>query len=118
MNRDSGLWYSGEYASFSVASETDKYRLSVSGFSGDVDDALAAHVNPYKIADGMQFTTPDQDNDPASAVNCGTAGHGSGWWHNRCTRSLLNYDTNAYWNADTDDIITDIQFARMLLKLD
>ena len=46
--------------------EADKYRLSVSGFSGDAGDAICAAVHPARIINGMKFTTPDQDNDNAT----------------------------------------------------
>ena len=115
IQRDTGLWYSVEYSSFSVGPETDKYRLSVSAFSGDTGDAIAATVHPARIADGMKFTTQDQDNDNNRRGNC--AVHG-GWWYNWCSRSRLNIDINAVWNADTDESIYNVVFARMLVKLD
>ena len=99
-----------------MGSETDKYRLSVSGFSGDIGDALAAHVNPLKINNGMPFTTPDHDNDPNERALCG--GGITGWWFNRCSRSYVNLDGNAVWNAYSDDIILDVQLARLLVKFD
>jgi len=99
-----------------VGSETDEYRLSVSGYSGDIGDALAAHVNPYKRNNGMPFTTPDQDNDPTESVNCG--GGISGWWFNKCTRSNVNRDSNGMWNAFSNDMIVDVQLAHMLVKFD
>ena len=37
--------------------ETDNFRLSVSGFSGDAGDALADPDNPNKAGNGMQFST-------------------------------------------------------------
>jgi len=75
IQRDTGLWYSVEYSSFSVGPEADKYRLSVSGFSGDEGDALAAPVHPARIVNGMKFSTPDQDNDNnAGQCNGGVIG--------------------------------------------
>ena len=115
IQRDTGLWYSVEYSSFSVGSEADKYRLSVSGFSGDTGDALAAPVNPSRICNGMKFTTPDQDNDK-SVRHC--LGGIDGWWYNRCARSMLNRDANAEWNAETDAYIFDVISSRMLVQLD
>jgi len=115
IQRDTGLWYSVEYSSFSVGPETDKYRLSVSGFSGDTGDALAATVDSARIADGMKFSTPDQDNDNYPGGTCAAL---RGWWYNWCSRSELNADTNAIWNADTDGYIEDVVFARMFVKLD
>ena len=104
-----------EYSSFSVGPEADFYRLSVSGFSGDEGDALAATVNSKRLANGIRFSTPDQDNDddPGQCQD-GT----TGWWFKWCTRSLLNRDTNAQWNADTDTYIYTVISARMLVKLD
>ena len=65
--RDTGLWYSVEYSSFRVGPEADKYRLGVSGFSGDEGDALAAPPNALRVVNGMKFGALDQDNDNRSS---------------------------------------------------
>ena len=109
------MWESVEYSSFAVGPESDKYRLSVSGFSGDTGDALAAPVHPNRICNGMQFTCADQDNDNA-IVHC--MGGNSGWWFNICARSLLNNINATCWNAYTDVMVNDVIFSRMLVKLD
>jgi len=111
--RDTGLWQWVEYSSFSLGSEADKYRLSVSGYSGDAGDAIAAPAHAYRICNGMEFSTPDQDNDNTG----GQCGPTMGWWFNKCERSNLNSQSNVVWNADTDAFITDVMFARMLVKL-
>jgi len=116
LQRDTGLWYSAEYSSFSVGPEADKYRLSVSGFSGDEGDALAAPVHPMRIANGMQFSCMGEDNDKHPSYLCRRGL--SGWWFNYCGRSTLNLDTNGVWNAATDVYIYDVVFTRMLVKLD
>ena len=114
--RDTGLWYSVEYSSFSVGPEADKYRLSVSGFSGDEGDAIAAPAFFKRISNGMQFSCLGADNDLLISGLC-TSGKG-GWWFNRCTRSLLNCNNIGSWNAVTDVDIHDVVFTRMLVKLD
>ena len=116
MKRTTGMWYSVEYSSFSVSSEADMYRLSVSGYSGDAGDALAAPVNSLRILNGMQFTTGDQDNDNRPSAVC--AGGTTGWWFNFCSRATLNRWKEANWNADTDENNKNVEFARMLVKLD
>jgi len=98
-----------------VGPEIDNFRLSVSGFSGDAGDALANPVYSHRSCNGMPFSTPDRDNDDYYAQCFGGI---TGWWFNSCARGLLNYDDNAVWNADTDERIPDVQFARMLVKLD
>jgi len=98
-----------------VGPETDKYRLIVSGFSGDSGDAIAAPAHPFVIANGMRFSTPDQDNDAHNTGHCGIV---TGWWFKACTRSLLNHGPNSLWNAYTTEIIWNVEFARMLVKLD
>ena len=115
IQRDTGLWYSVEYSSFSVGPEADKYRLSVTGFSGDEGDAIVAPVDSRRIVNGMKFSTPDQDNDNHPSGLC--MGGVTGWWFNVCARSTLNFDANGCWNAVTDAYIRDVVFARMLVKL-
>ena len=114
IQRDTGLWYSVEYSSFSLGPEADKYRLSVSGFSGDEGDALGTAASASRIANGMQFSTPDQDND-GGPQHCA---HSTGWWFRWCSRSTLNDVNNACWNAYTDAWIDNIIFSRMLVKSD
>ena len=108
------MWESVEYSSFAVGPESDKYRLSVSGFSGDTGDAIAAPFHPAKINNGMQFSSVDQDNDH-SGGQCSIGG--SGWWFNRCSRSDLNTDSAGCWNAYTDVALWNVMFSRMLVKL-
>jgi len=112
LKRDTGVWQSVEYSSFSVGPESDKYRLSVSGFSGDTDDALAAPDDPATNNNGMQFSTPDQDNDMKSDGLC----FSHGWWFNNCSRSRLNTWDKAYWNASAT--VRNVKFARMMVKFD
>jgi len=116
IQRDTGLWYSVEYSSFSVGPEADKYRLNVSGFSGDEGDALAAPVRPGRIANGMQFSCLGADNDNKPSGLCFN-GLSAGWFK-WCSRSALNFDTNGVWNAVTDALIYDVVSTHMLVKLD
>jgi len=116
IQRDTGLWYSVEYSSFSLGPEADKYRLSVSGFSGDEGDAIAAPAGWYIISNGMQFSCLGEDND-RHPYECfyGIAG---GWWTNRCDRSCINRDTNGCWNAFSVTGGWTVVSSRMLVKLD
>jgi len=130
IRRDTGLWYSVEYlwysveyssysveySSFAVGPEADKYRLSVSGYSGDAGNAMMAAVHVKRIVNGMQFSSADQDNDLNGMKQC--MGGTAGWWFNNCARSLLNNDKHGVWNAVTDEPIHDVEFARMMIKLD
>jgi len=104
------VWHSVEYSSFSVGPESDKYRLNVSGFSGDTDDALAAPDDPDENNNGMQFTTKGEDNDMKAGGRC--LYHG--WWFNKCSRSRLNTKDEAYWDASAT--VRSVVFARMLVK--
>ena len=71
-----------KYGSFNVGDESDKYRLSVGGYSGTAGDALAYHNN-------WAFTTKDRDNDGVRGGNCAVQRTGA-WWYYSCTASNLN----------------------------
>ncbi|XP_021379384.1 angiopoietin-related protein 7-like [Mizuhopecten yessoensis] len=71
-----------QYSTFRVENETEKYRLTISGFSGDVkQNNMATH-------NGMSFSTYDRDNDLGSR-HCAEKYKG-GWWYNNCYDANLN----------------------------
>lgn len=70
-----------EYRSFATANEVLKYKLTVSGYSGNAGDSFSSHNN-------QKFSTKDQDND-AHTGNCATSYKG-GWWYSSCHSSNLN----------------------------
>lgn len=71
------------YDEFKVASEAEKYKLTVGKHSGTADDSLTLH-------NGMKFTTSDQDNNPVDGkLNCAIYFKGA-WWFEKCYKSHLN----------------------------
>ncbi|XP_020909468.1 ryncolin-2 [Exaiptasia diaphana] len=70
-----------KYGSFSVGDESDKYRLSVGGYSGTAGDSMAYSNN-------WAFTTKDRDND-VTGGNCAVLYTGA-WWYGACANSNLN----------------------------
>lgn len=81
---------------FRVGSEQDMYRLTYAFYSGgdagDAFDGFDFGDDPsdkfYTSHNGMQFSTPDKDNDKYDG-NCARQ-DGSGWWMNRCHAAHLN----------------------------
>jgi len=109
-------WYSAEYWSFKIGDElNDKYRLEVSGFSGDAGDSLqydeSAHLRYHN---GMSFTTYDQDNDKKDDGNC-VDGRLGGWWYNNCYYSCLTCNNvyNTWWTID--DYYSYVVDSRMMI---
>ncbi|KAK7919202.1 hypothetical protein WMY93_010486 [Mugilogobius chulae] len=82
---------SARYSSFSVGSECDGYRLTVSGFTdGGAGDSLAHH-------NSMKFSTFDKDQDPDTR-NCAKLYLGA-FWYNSCHNANPN---GVYrWGADS-----------------
>ena len=70
-----------KYSTFSVGDDDDKFRLTVSGYSGTAGDSITLNNN-------QRFSTKDQDND-AWDGQCVQA-HTGAWWYNRCGHSNLN----------------------------
>ena len=77
-----------KYSSFNVGNSNSKYTLSVSGYSGTAGDAIAASGHSLRNANGMKFSTEDQDNDQWSSHCAGQLK--GGWWFNSCNRTFLN----------------------------
>ena len=107
-----------KYGKFSVADESDKYRLNVGSYSGNFELKSKASKNginymvllqrdsspsdlcsvlfflkrqrgdSLKYQNKMRFTTRDSDNDRGGA-NCATKWTG-GWWYYNCAHSNLN----------------------------
>ena len=82
-----GLREHAEYGQFRVASERQRYRLTVGGYSGSAGDALRFSIN-YDHHN-KAFTTPDRDHDRYPSGNCG-AYYSSGWWFDACMAANLN----------------------------
>ncbi|XP_058123368.1 ficolin-2-like [Anopheles ziemanni] len=71
------------YDEFEIASEEEKYMITVGKYSGNTYDSLTYH-------NGMKFSTLDQDND-LSVSNSGCANSFQGaWWFKSCYYSHLN----------------------------
>ena len=110
------LWnstvFSAQYSQFAVASETNLYRLTVGGYSGNTGDGFTEH-------NGCSWSTYDRDN---SGYGC--ANHYFGpWWYcssNFCYRINLN---NLYWSngvceySPTDSCITLIKLKSLGLPI-
>jgi len=109
FQRTSGLWYSAEYSTFSIADEAGKYQLTVAGYSGDANNALMRGKYGNWVANGQRFSTLDDDNDAWAGGSCTTT---SGWWFRKCSCSNL---IGGSWTSGT--IVKDVQASRMLLKL-
>ena len=78
-------WSYLHYNQFSVGSASEKYPLTVGGFTGVGTDWFDEPSRPHN---GMKFSTPDNDNDKNS-INC-AAKYKSGWWYNDCHHININ----------------------------
>ena len=70
------------YDRFSLAGESDNYRITLGKYSGTAGDSLRRH-------NGDQFSTYDRDNDNRSGGNCAETYTGA-WWYDDCHESNLN----------------------------
>jgi len=113
IQRTGGQWQSAEYSTFSISDEAGKYQLSVSGYSGDAGNAMARSNPAVWNANGMKFSTPDQDNDLNNQVHRGSV-CGCGWWFEDLSSSHITDDYNARWSETY--VGTDVEFTRMLVR--
>ncbi|XP_019647205.1 PREDICTED: fibrinogen-like protein 1 [Branchiostoma belcheri] len=75
-----------EYNTFRVAGESDRYRLTISGYSGDAGDSMTN----YYPNNGQMFSTVDRDNDAWEHGQCSQLNGQAGWWFENCSHSFLN----------------------------
>jgi len=107
--RDNGSWYYAEYSSFVVSSESLRYTITVSGYSGNAGDAFSYH-------DGNKFSTYDRDYDQLLG-SCAGSRYG-GFWYSKC--ALANVNTargradDFSWNGGATASLT-LQSSRMWL---
>ena len=76
------------YSKFRIDNEAAKYKLYVSGHSGNITDQLKYH-------NGMKFSTKDQDNDASPNSHCSVIYGKGGWWYRSCYECSLNGNYNA-----------------------
>ena len=81
----------------------EEFRIHLTGYSGTAGDSMLMnqHTDPDtgRTADGMRFTTFDNDNDRVSS-NCAEDIE-SPWWSNRCGYASLNgvYGSTKQWHS-------------------
>ena len=70
-----------KYSDFVIGDKSEKYFLTVGGYSGDAGDSLSEH-------NAHPFSTKDNDNDHSSG-SCADKFKGA-WWYTACHHSNLN----------------------------
>jgi len=104
-----------KYQEFSIDKEEQKYKLLVTGFSGDVGDSLALH-------NGRMFSTYDNNN----GVDCASTYRGA-WWYDNCFHSHLNGEYRLYgetlphargviWYHYQDNHVYSMKFSEMKVR--
>ena len=80
---DNRIWSYLYYKQFDIGNASEKYPLTVGGYSGSISSHYALYFNT------MKFTTQDSDNDESAYSNCATALK-SGFWYRNCHYIDLN----------------------------
>nr|XP_027210447.1 techylectin-5A-like [Penaeus vannamei] len=80
-----------QYDNFYIENEDHAYRIHLSGYSGTAGDAMTNEGKSDNFtADGMMFSTHDEDHDTSHEINCAKYWKIGGWWFNRCSWANLN----------------------------
>ena len=101
------------YNNFAVGPANSQYQLSISGFTGIIDDPFTTHnIN------GMKFTTKDKDNDEAGrncAVDHNDADAG-GWWYKGCSHIHINHQYSHSQSIYLNNKWHSLSFFKMKIK--
>ena len=71
------------YDTFKIAAESDGYRLTIDGYSGDAGDSMSYFDN------GQMFSTKDRDNDARTDDDLANDFSGA-WWYGVTVFASLN----------------------------
>ena len=82
------MWTWAEYDNMTIESESNNYRLHVTGYHGNAGDAFNFDEDKFR-SNGMMFSSPEVDNDMSVKENC-ALNKAAGWWFRMCSRSILN----------------------------
>nr|CAB3245545.1 ficolin-2-like [Phallusia mammillata] len=89
-----------EYNFFQIGSESDNYRLSISGYM-----TSSTLVDRMDFLNGIQFSTYDRDNDIWHKSCAVEEGGGGGWWYKDCTHINLNRIPQTRWDTLYLDVV-------------
>ena len=102
------------YNNFAVGPANSQYQLSISGYTGLINDPLTRVP-----LNGMKFTTKDRDNDAHGGGNCATEYDGKnvgGFWHNSCSLIHPNHQYNNTWSIHLNSKWHPLSFIEMKIK--
>ena len=87
LQDQNGACHYAHYSNFSVGDSSTNYTLTIGGWSGDVEDAMAR-------SNGQQFSTFDADHDANVRVNC-ASNFGGGFWYGMCGGVFITTSTTS-----------------------
>ena len=94
-----------KWTTFSVGSESNNYRLSVSGFDRGPQGGKLTLGDRLQDHNGRGFHTRDRLS--AGGSTCPLVNGGVGWWYTGCWQCHLNwgYSRGPQYNGDNDESI-------------
>ena len=116
LSNTTSMWYSAEYWSFVIVSESQGYAIHVFGYSGDAGDAFNVATYSNWVTNGMMFSTPDRDN----TGNTNGCSSNFGWWLKNCGTVSLSSANVGFWGTlKFKNIAPDyyVSKSRMMLKI-
>uniref|UniRef100_A0A914V8L2 Uncharacterized protein n=1 Tax=Plectus sambesii TaxID=2011161 RepID=A0A914V8L2_9BILA len=82
-------YFFGEWGSFRVENEANKYRLHISPFiAGNISSTDSDPL--YFFNNDHAFTTVDVNNQPNPDINCARINEMGAWWYDHCSIFFLN----------------------------
>ena len=100
------------YNQLKVGSASEKYKLTVGGYTGGDGD----YFSGSEIANGRMFTTLENDNDLHGGSN-GAANYRSGWWFHSCYNINPNVQPPRY-NYPAIAVNIDVKFDLLIALCD